>query len=353
MKLPVYVIDPTVKDEASKVRGVGRYMQLLQDYLPKDVLFVPSHTQVTYESLVIHPFYNFLQPAETLKKYARMQITVIHDLIPHKFPRKFPYGIKGLFHIITNTFLLRNFQGIITDSEHSAKDIHSMVKYPMDGISVVYPCLPKKFLSLVKTRDKDTKSPIKKPYIIYVGDATWNKNLIAIAKAVKEADIDCVFIGKHFIRSKMLHTLENKPENPWLNELHGFYEEIKDDPRFHLAGFVTDEVLVDYYQHALANILVSRDEGFGFSYLEAAACSTPSILGDTSIGREIGADAALYADPDSPYDIAQAIKKMEDKETHNTIVTAMKTNIKRFSPEQFSEGMKHIIERYRPEIKVD
>ena len=37
-----------------------------------------------------------------------------------------------------------------------------------------------------------------KNYVLYVGDATWNKNLVNIARAIKLADVHCVFVGKVF-----------------------------------------------------------------------------------------------------------------------------------------------------------
>lgn len=347
MQLPVYIYDPTATDEASKVRGIGRYMEILRDYLPEDVSFVDSLDKVPKESLFIHPFYNFLQPPQTYKKIAQKQLTVIHDLIPHKYPREFPYGFKGLLNIVINVFLLRNYSGIITDSFHSASDIHDMVKFPDKGISVAYPSISKKFKKLLKEYSLETKSQLNKPYFIYVGDATWNKNLINIAKAVKLADVDCVFIGKHFIRSKMLHSFDKKPDSPWLNELYGFYREIKDDSRFHLAGFVSDEQLINYYHHATANILVSRDEGFGFSFLEAGVCGVPSVLADTRISHELAGNSAVFTDPENPSDIADGIKKYLDKKLRNEKIKDMKHKLVELSPEQFATSMKRIIDNHR------
>lgn len=347
MQLPVYIYDPTATDDASKVRGIGRYMEILRDYLPEDVTFVNSLDKVPKDALFIHPFYNFLQPPQTYKRIATKQITVVHDLIPHKYPHQFPYGLKGLLNIITNVFLLRNYSGIITDSFHSASDIHEMVKFPDKGISVAYPCISKNFQKLLKAYDTNTKSPMKKPYFIYVGDATWNKNLVNIAKAVKLADVECVFIGKHFIRSKMLHSFDKKPENPWLNELYAFYREIKDDSRFHLAGFISDESLINYYHHAEANLLISRDEGFGFSYLEAGVCNTPSVLADTRISHELAADSALFSDPEDPEEIAKCIKEYLDSDSRANKITLMKKKLQDLSPTQFAATMKRIIDDYR------
>jgi glycosyltransferase involved in cell wall biosynthesis len=133
-----------------------------------------------------------------------------------------------------------------------------------------------------------------------------------------------------------------------LNELYGFYREIKDDSRFHLSGFVSDEALVNYYHHAEVNILISRDEGYGFSYLEAGTCGTPSVLADTRISREIAGDSAIYVDPEEPSSIAKGIKEILVKKTYDEKSAFTKKQIKKYSPEHFESSMKDIINAYRP-----
>ena len=50
----------------------------------------------------------------------------------------------------------------------------------------------------------------------------------------------------------------------------------KDDKRFIFPGFISDDELITLYEQASLNILLSRDEGFGFSYVEAASLGCPS-----------------------------------------------------------------------------
>ena len=47
---------------------------------------------------------------------------------------------------------------------------------------------------------------------------------------------------------------------------------------FIFLGFIEDYELVKLYQQAKLNVLLSRDEGFGFSYIEAANFGCPSVL---------------------------------------------------------------------------
>lgn len=77
-----------------------------------------------------------------------------------------------------------------------------------------------------------------------------------------------------------------------------------------LAGFVTDEELASMYREAIALLLPSYEEGFGLPAVEAMASATPAILGDIPALREVGGDAALFVDPRSPRQIADAMLRV-------------------------------------------
>ncbi len=117
----VFVFDPTNKDKLSAVRGVGRYLQILKENLPKNTIFTDSLKRVTADSVFINPFFNFLQPPPTIKRLAKKQIAVIHDLIPLKYPKHFPAGIQGKINIFLNKLAARNYDTVVTDSYSSKK----------------------------------------------------------------------------------------------------------------------------------------------------------------------------------------------------------------------------------------
>ena len=78
--------------------------------------------------------------------------------------------------------------------------------------------------------------------------------------------------------------------------------------------------LIKFYQQASVNILPSRDEGFGFSYLEAAQFCCPSVLSDIPVLREISDENALFSNPNNPQDIADKIRKIyTDENLRNKI----------------------------------
>ena len=195
MSQKVFVYDPTASDKLSSVRGIGRYLQILKENFPEWTFssFPPNPYPLTPNSLFINPFFNFLQPPLTLKRIAQKQIAVIHDLIPLKYPSHFPAGIRGNINIALNKYVLRNYDLIITDSEASKKDIMDKLKIKSEKLKVVYPCLPKIFSMKYKVSSMEninTKYKILDTrYCLYVGDATWNKNLVNLAKEIGRAHV--------------------------------------------------------------------------------------------------------------------------------------------------------------------
>lgn len=329
MKQKVFVYDPTASDKLSSVRGIGRYLQILKENFEGEFEFVSDLSSIIHhqESIFVNPFLNFLQPPLTLRRIAKKQIAVIHDLIPLKYPSHYPAGIKGSIYILLNKLTLRNYDLIITDSEASKLDIINILGIQENKIKVIYPCLPINFLNQ-KSNVKDQNDKLKnKNYAIYVGDATWNKNLVNLAKAIKIADIPIIFVGKVFKNTSISH--------PWHKELNEFMQLVKDDKRFVFPGFVADRELIKFYKQALLNILPSRDEGFGFSFVESAQIGCPSLLSDIPVLREISDGKAIFFDQNNPEDIAEKIKMIYSKDLRNRISADAKKRSEFFSPEKF------------------
>lgn len=373
----IYCYDPTVSDEKSKVRGVGRYLQTLKENFPDwnftnklEITRLPARQGNSKLEIFINPFFNFLQTPLTLKRLARKQIAVIHDLIPLKYPEHFPVGIKGKLNIFLNKFALKNYDVIVTDSEASKEDIVRMLKVKSKKVKVIYPCLTKIFTlshpasagdsSLVPMlrRDSITRNDIRGRYCLYVGDATWNKNLVNIAKAIKEINVTCVFVGKVFeiLKSasqrgeqvqddKSGKTAEVKLDNGWQKELKEFIQMTNCDKRFIFSGFIPDRELIQLYQNAQCNILVSHDEGFGFSYLETASLGCPSILSDIPVLKEISASkGALFADAEKPDDIAHAIGEIYfNNEIRNKLGNEARIRNGFYSYSKFVQGWSKIL----------
>jgi glycosyltransferase involved in cell wall biosynthesis len=73
-------------------------------------------------------------------------------------------------------------------------------------------------------------------------------------------------------------------------------------------GYVQDDRLAALYQSADVLAFPSLEEGAGLPVLEAMASGLPVVTAATSCLPEMAGDAALYADPHEPCDIAEKIR---------------------------------------------
>jgi len=81
-------------------------------------------------------------------------------------------------------------------------------------------------------------------------------------------------------------------------------------PRVHLVGGVPYERVPDWYGHARAFAFPSLLETFGHPLLEAMASGTPVVASDTAVSREVGGDAARYADARDPEAFSRALEEV-------------------------------------------
>lgn len=338
MKERRFILNVAAQDAASRVRGIGTYTTGLADAITGELIDPKHLLQVGKNDVFIHPFFDVTKPPLYAIPRCRKTIAIVHDVIPLAYPQHYPLGIRGRINVFINLFLSKKYTTILTVSQWSKKNIAKKLALKEDGIKVVYPFVKQHFFTTRPIR------PLSAPpeYVVYVGDATWNKNIVNIAKAVSEAKIPCLFIGKVFEEvknykqgkhSSFLETLTN----PWQEELKRFSEEAIKNPYVTCVGYVTDEELVGYYAHALANMLVSYDEGFGYSVLEAGAVGTPSIVSECEVFAETAQGGTLVAKAEDPQAIARQIHAIKEQGLRAKLSEQIQKRSKFFSKERFRE----------------
>ncbi len=75
---------------------------------------------------------------------------------------------------------------------------------------------------------------------------------------------------------------------------------------------VSDDEYEQLLRTTTALIILSRAEGYGLPVIEAMSVGTPVIASDIPIFREVGADAAVYLDPDRPADLGPAVRAIAE-----------------------------------------
>ena len=130
-------------------------------------------------------------------------------------------------------------------------------------------------------------------YLLFVGAIQERKNPLAALEAAAEVGLPLVVAGP-----------EKEP---------ALARELRERGA-DLRGYVEKPALADLYRRAACVVLPSRYEGFGLPVLEAMACGTPVVATNDPALREVGGDAAIYAEPDAlPEGIRRALAERDTR----------------------------------------
>lgn len=310
-------IDVSPLQTGHKIRGTGFYLEhlkkSLQEYYPENTYtFFTKVKDVTKPVDLIHyPYFEpFFLTLPLKKKFPT--IVTVHDLTPLRFPRLFPSGIKGKIKWNVQKVALSMSDAVITDSISSKKDIQKFTNIHEDKIHVVYLAAGEEFqrvtnMNCLKTIKQKYKLPEK--FVLYVGDATANKNLPRLVAAAKSMEIPFVFVGKSLAESVV------DSNNQWNKDLISVQKSIKKEKNMHLLGFVPTEDLVLLYNAATLAVVPSLYEGFGLPVLEAMQSGCPVVTTKEGSLPEVAKDAACYVNAYDTESIASGIKSVFSDKT--------------------------------------
>lgn len=303
-------IDISPLSSGHKVRGTGFYIANLKRSLLKyhsdiEYNFFTEYRDVKEDTDIVHfPYFDpFFLTLPFQKKHKT--VVTVHDLTPIIYPKHFPAGIKGkLFWNIQKHNLLKS-DAIITDSIVSKKDIMDILKIDDNKISHIYLAPGEEFhrIENYASSIKEIKEKYSLPdrFVLYVGDATWNKNIPTLVKAIKEINLTLVMVGKAIAQTDI------DPANAWNKDLIEVQRMTKDDKRFIKLGFVPTDDLVKLYNAATVFVFPSIYEGFGLPVVEAMQSGCPVVLSKTGCMKEIGGSSVYYVDPMDTDSIANGI----------------------------------------------
>jgi glycosyltransferase involved in cell wall biosynthesis len=237
-------------------------------------------------------------PMQTMGSLGRRYrlVKTVHDLIYYRNrtpPRDLPAFVRGLWRLYhlawwPQRILLNRADAIVAVSHTTAGLIeqHRLTRRPVRVVPNA-PDVPAGIPTIART-EPATKS------LVYMGSFMPYKNVETLVAAT-------ALLAGH--------------------ELH-LMSRISDAQRARLSAVAPDARLVfhdgasdeDYFAtllNATALVTASLDEGFGIPVIEAMRVGTPAVVSDIPIFREIGADAAVYADPGSAASFARAVRELE------------------------------------------
>lgn len=303
-------IDISPLKTAHQFRGTGTYTASLTKSLQKydsrnSYQFFQKNNPLPQNlNLVHYPYFEpFFLTLPLRKKYPT--VVTIHDLIPLVFPDHFPSGIKGKFKWQIQKWSLKQVAAVIVDSECSKQDVIKLTGFPKENIFVVYLAADEEFKQVTDKREKlltiKKKYNLPEKFVLYVGDATWNKNLPGLIRAIRAINVSLVLVGKQLTNSNFDRS------NPWNKDLLEIEKLTEKDRRVLKLGFVSQEDLVGIYNLATLCAQTSFYEGFGLPVLEAMTCGCPVVTSEISSLPEVAQDAAFYVDPEDISSIANGI----------------------------------------------
>jgi len=297
-----------------KYRGTGFYTLHLknafEEYFSKtnDFFFFTNNKKIPKNIDIVHyPYFNPFSFSVPLFPRIKTIVTIL-DLIPIIFPNEFPAGIKGNLKWQIQKLALKNISRIITDSNSAKNDIERLIGIPTKNIDIAYLAAGNNFKQLSRTSSQEIKIRNKynlpDKFALYVGDATWNKNLPRIVEAVIQAKTPLAMVGKALVNQNYDKT------NKWNSDLRKVQSIIKDQNVVQALGFVSEKDLINLYNCATVLIMPSLYEGFGLPILEAMSCGCPVITSDKGSLPEVFGNAALIVDAKSVESISNGLRKV-------------------------------------------
>ncbi len=235
----------------------------------------------------------------------------VHDLIPFLFweetKQQFPWdylrALRWAWGRINQSDL------IITDSDHSRKDICERLNRSEESVKVIYPsCDP-----TLGPRDKEESREILKrefaidyPFLFYVGGSDFRKNLRRLLTAFRTI-LDRGYPGKLVLAGETF--LWNIEE---VRLLRRQIEREKTGSSIVFCGYIPDQFLPNFYSACDLFVFPSLYEGFGLPVLEAIRCEAKVLTSRSSSIPEVGGKAAVYFDPEEVDSMVEAFGKLYD-----------------------------------------
>lgn len=227
-------------------------------------------------------------------------LPVIHDINFHHFPQHLPW-LVGHYYNYFFPRMAKSATRIATVSDYSKKDISRTYGISPDKIDVVYNGAADLYQPLSEEMRKAVREKITggAPYFLIVGTVHPRKNIENQLRAFADfshSDAEghrLIIAGGEYYRASKVKALAR---------------ELKIEDKVIFTGRLTSVELAELYGAAVALLFVSWFEGFGIPIVEAFRSHLPVITSDVSSLPEVAGDAAIYARPDSPDSIAQAMK---------------------------------------------
>jgi len=244
-------------------------------------------------------------------------VATIHDLGFHKVPWTLrDETLDGLAERLDQT--LANAELLIADSWTVRDELVSLDLATADQIRVVH--LGAGLLEGVVAGELPSGIPSR--FALHVGTLEPRKNISSLLtcwRLLRDQMSEVptlVLCGRFGWKTQQLETeVAAAEEEGWLRHL----------------GYVPEDELARLYFQASVVVFPSLYEGFGLPAVEAMAAGTPLVCSDIPVLHEVAGEAALFALPDRPEEIARQVQRvLTDESLRRELISLGTARLKAF-----------------------
>jgi glycosyltransferase involved in cell wall biosynthesis len=362
MKLPILGIDAS-RSTRNQPTGVERYSTeiiaaLISElrseyeirlYTPETINQFPKHLQkrirlprlwsllrLSWEMFFHKPDLLFI-PAHVLPFFApKRSFVTIHDVAYEKYPMAYG-GFQSFYLEWSTRRALRRAEKVIVPTEAVKKDLIKYYDAKPSRIVVVHHGR----VELSKVTKKDIaytldhyQLPVDEPLFFFIGRLETKKNLMVLLDAwaiVQRKNPQ----GRLFLGGMYGHGFD---------DLFHRMEDVDLRGTVLAPGYIPELEAASIFQAATALVLPSREEGFGLPILQSFEANCAVISSDIPALKEVGGDAALYADPGDAKGFAKhMLKLLKDQKLKTSLVKKGQERIKLFSWERAAKDIAQIL----------
>jgi glycosyltransferase involved in cell wall biosynthesis len=226
-------------------------------------------------------------------------VLTVHDMVFYRTrtpPKEFSPIVRAiwfLYHLAywPERLTLNRADAVVTGSYNCEREMN-VVHLTTRPLVVIRPGIEDSGLP-PRTYPLSTADGTKS--LVYMGTFMPNKNVETLAKAM------------HLLPGYTLRLLSR----------------ISDETRERIAALapagsirfdngVTDEEYLGALLEATAMVSACRDEGFGIPLIEGLNSGTPLVISDIPVFKEVGGDAAVFFNQESPEAFAAAVRSMDE-----------------------------------------
>jgi glycosyltransferase involved in cell wall biosynthesis len=229
------------------------------------------------------------------------RIVTIHDVFAYVCPEAHNRLDNWRYrHMLPHA--LRHTDAVLTDSQHSRRDIARYLGVPDDRMEVISCGVDPRFRPIPDGQERRValaRYGVRQPYMLYVGGINARKNIAQLFEAFAQVlerrpDLTLVVAGKRQWQT---------------GAIDAALQRLDLADHVHFTGYLADADLPALYSAAELFVFPSLYEGFGLPPLEAMACGTPVVASNASSLPEVVGDAAILVDPYDVDALAGAISR--------------------------------------------